>query len=249
MCQAIVKPAGISIQKNLLQLAWNDNADGAGFAYRRKNKIIIRKGFFTFRKFWSSYRKSGAEMLDCLIHFRFATHGNKNKANCHPHRFENAAMVHNGIFSQALPAPNDSRSDTRIFLDDLYAPAYKTNSETPHEFIQRNKIYTQSQIASNKIAFLSPDGFTILNEAHGAWVGGVWWSSGLPTPRYKWADVASDKWAKILSSRYDDDQEDLPYSYRSIKSDGARCQLCGQWRDQSVMLAGSLACGYCYEEF
>lgn len=55
---------------------------------------------------------------ECLIHMRFATHGSKCRANCHPFSKNGVFFAHNGV----LPIPSvDDKTDSEIvFREDIY---------------------------------------------------------------------------------------------------------------------------------
>lgn len=168
MCLAIAKPKNVLIPIENLENGWIANPDGAGFAVAHAGKIIVRKGFFSFRQFlrhWRLWQYHAA-----IIHFRFATHGYISQANCHPFRVGKAAMVHNGV----LPyRSTKARSDTNCFAREVIAPLVQMG-ELPYmrdelaEFIGRH----------NKLAFLFPDGeFDFVNEKQGVWDTGAWYSN------------------------------------------------------------------------
>lgn len=206
MCQAIVKPAGITIEKTVLQYAWDSNSDGAGFAVRHPDHTVnIYKGFFKFKHFWKAYQHH--EHLDCLIHFRYATHGTNTVDNCHPFPIgENAAMIHNGILDKFLPRATDPRSDTRVLIDDHIVPAWKASGVSVTEFLTHPsvKAMIESVIDYNKLAALTPEGFIIFNEALGEIVNGVWYSAGLPTPPVLYPSWNTHR-GRLSVSGYEDD--------------------------------------------
>lgn len=203
MCQAIVKPAGISIDKELLEQAWRDNPDGAGIAYRTsKGKVKITKGFFDYEDFLAFYERY--QHFDLLIHFRYATHGSIRIENCHPFPLaQNVALIHNGVLSQHLPIVGDDRSDTRVFVEDFLIP--KLSGQDTHVELQSMSLAQDiySNIGSSKLAVLTPTGFLIYNESLGEWADGVWWSAGKPM-----------LWNNLYS--YDDEESELS------------CVLCGE---------------------
>lgn len=183
MCQAIVKPAGISIDKQALRNAWDDNPHGAGMAIRRSDgSVVIAKGYMKFKKFYRAYRQ--VEQHDLLIHFRFATHGATNQANCHPFSIgDQAAMIHNGILNKwEPPTKGDTRSDTRYYIDNLLVPVIRESGMPPHDFINSavGKAVIEATREHGKFAMLTPQGFTIFGEKQGEWRNGVWWSAGYP---------------------------------------------------------------------
>lgn len=218
MCQAIVKPAGLSIAKSVLQCAWNANSDGAGFAVRHEGKVEIHKGYTKFKAFWKAYRHY--EELDCLIHFRYATHGGIDIDNCHPFPIgQEAAMIHNGILSRFLPSQHEKRSDTRLLIEDFIVPSWKASGKSVHSYLTSPEIVSliEKLIGHNKLAALTPHGFIILNEILGEWSEGVWYSAGVPMEEVRYS------YGKALSStigyKYDDDRGWYEALYDSIEDD------------------------------
>ena len=182
MCQAIVKPAGEILTKNMLHTAWCQNPDGAGFAYLQNKQVTIERGFFHFKEFWKSYRQY--QHLDCLIHFRLATHGPRSVNNCHPFTIADGAMVHNGILDKFLPFNNaDIRSDSLIFTERYLVPLLSKTKFSLFEFLT-DEVIQQSitlLIGCSKLAFLTPEGFVIYNKEYGQILDSVWFSAGIPT--------------------------------------------------------------------
>ena len=73
MCIAIYKPEGHLIPQETLERCFNANPDGAGYMFHKNDKLYIKKGFFTFKEFWSSYKRDKSKQT--VIHFRIKTHG------------------------------------------------------------------------------------------------------------------------------------------------------------------------------
>ena len=85
MCIVIYQPKGKQVQKAILQKAFENNPDGAGFMVQKdKEAPYMMKGFFDFDKFYKSYLPFSKGDYNVAIHFRIATHGTVNKDNCHP---------------------------------------------------------------------------------------------------------------------------------------------------------------------
>lgn len=188
MCLALYKPAGIKADWNKLQNGMEHNSDGAGFAVAVDGQLIVEKGFFKFEQFKMAFEPF--EMYDAIVHFRMATHGDKNKANCHPfdlRDFEDdlageassrtpVAVIHNGIFSQA----NDDQkqwSDTWHVCRDLLAPLWLSDDkcfEKAH-LIEMGDHYVGTY---NKLVFLDATGkCSIWGEKNGHWKDGSWYSN------------------------------------------------------------------------
>ena len=52
MCIAIAKPIGVEIPNDdILTNCFNNNPDGAGFAFNHNNEVVIRKGYMKLKDF------------------------------------------------------------------------------------------------------------------------------------------------------------------------------------------------------
>lgn len=181
MCQAIYKPVAVTIDETLLRAAWQSNSDGAGFAYRDGNKVRIEKGFTKLRHFLKAYKH--VEAAEMVIHFRFATHGGKDKGNCHPFRFLDGAFAHNGILWQ-YAEDKGKESDTVLFRREFLRPLAKvTRHDSLTTLLTSDGVteWLERHIGGgNRLVFLHPAGHTIINEDEGSWIQGAWFSGGNP---------------------------------------------------------------------
>lgn len=129
MCIAIVKPAGTVIDEAVLKTCFENNPDGAGFAYRTPEGLVVEKGLFTWEAFIDAYRARNVADVDALIHFRITTKGDDSPENTHPFAIQAGALIHNGTIShlgerRGVPG---AKSDTRelaekwdaVALDDM----------------------------------------------------------------------------------------------------------------------------------
>ena len=185
MCLAIYKPAGFSIPTEHLRAGFINNPHGAGFAYAKDGVVVIRKGFFTSFEFLAAYEKEVLPEMPVLVHFRWATHGKRNKFNCHPWPVCGGefAAVHNGIIN--IQSTN-KKSDTGHFIDLVLTPALEAFSDPSHPAL---KFMVEETVGShNKVVVMSGSGeVTIYNEKSGEWNGGVWYSnSGYEFASYRY---------------------------------------------------------------
>jgi hypothetical protein len=139
MCIIVYKPAGIPIPNyNILLNCFDSNPDGVGYMYQDNNsdKVIIEKGFMSFNDLIIAIENLNSKIditaSNLVIHFRYATQGSINPANCHPFPITakvkqlqqttitaNMAMVHNGVIPFCLDYNNKNKlSDTQIFIRD-----------------------------------------------------------------------------------------------------------------------------------
>lgn len=196
MCLAVFKPAKGRVIRREMQTAFHNNPDGAGFAYfdPDEGRVVIRRGYFHFKPFWRDL--SAAMAHPAIIHFRIATHGTTDEANCHPFPLKDGALVHNGIITQcgggwayydddgkygdsSWRAGLVDRSDTREFCEDYIG-------DMDVESMKQAKPLIEKFIGSfNKLVTLHDDGSHIIfNESAGAWRDGVWYSNNSYKPGY-----------------------------------------------------------------
>ena len=196
MCLAIYKPAATQPDKEAYRYGFESNDHGAGFAAVVNGKLVVEKGFFKFKKFWKAFEP----YAECaaLVHFRFATHGKRDEANCHPFMVaDDLAMIHNGVLPICTKSDKD-KSDTWHYVESVLKPLYEL---TP-EFYRHDAIayLGSAAISGSKFAFLRDDGdFAIWNEEAGVWTqDGHWYSNNsFEAPRI----------TRYSSSRYDDDDD------------------------------------------
>lgn len=193
MCLAIYKPATTKPDKEAYRYGFESNDHGAGFAAVVNGKLVVEKGFFKFKKFWKAFEP----YADCaaLVHFRFATHGKRDEANCHPFMVaDDLTMIHNGVLPICTKSDKD-KSDTWHYVESVLKPLHEL---TP-EFYRHDAIafLGSAAISGSKFAFLRADGdFAIWNEDDGVWTqDGHWYSNNsFEAPR-----------VTRYSSRFDDD--------------------------------------------
>lgn len=179
MCIIAVIPEGKQFSEQELSTCWKNNDDGGGFAYVKDGKVQIRKGFMdkeSFSKALNSLHGKYGATSPFIIHFRIRTHGAMDKERTHPFRLEDgSALAHNGILSG--PGMTDSvKSDTQLFIE-------RFGSLLSKEIVRREKQVIGKAIGFNKFAILHPDAtFTIVNDHHGTWDSGRWFSNSSYKP-------------------------------------------------------------------
>ena len=170
MCIAIVKNKNVDLpNKDILEICFKNNPDGAGFAYCRNNNIYIKKGFFTFNGFYNALKSVNIQKDESvLIHFRVATHGKINIENCHPFPIidkfskminpslitNGSVMVHNGKLS--IPITSSIYSDSMHFARALFEFDRNNNKDFINYIIRS----TENNKRGNRIGILNVDGTT-----------------------------------------------------------------------------------------
>ena len=176
MCIAILQRR--KIKRKILSNCFDNNPDGAGYMFHDGQELIIKKGFFTFKGFYSNYIDDWnkyKKVSDFILHFRIMTSGLKNSRNCHPHVVQmekekvKLAFVHNGIID----------IETEYVSSDSIAFA-KLLKQLPKNFLNNNAIISliETRIEKSKLIFMDNKGeTTIVNEDLGEWEKGNWFSN------------------------------------------------------------------------
>jgi len=212
MCIIALKTAGGRLTEDMLRACFTSNKDGAGYATaiinaKKDYSIYLKKGFFTFPKFYKEYESDITDKHTALVHFRIATHGEIGEDNCHPFKFaahgHEYAVAHNGVLGAFSNQVCGSKSDTRLFVERVIVPLAQKD---PRFFTNRRMHDALSAAIGsyNKVALLRDDAkYVLLNGAKGDWVDGVWFSNGSykPWPRYTASSLAyydgddDDQWS------------------------------------------------------
>lgn len=117
MCCIIYKPKGVPMpSRDILGKIKRLNHHGYGFV--STNHSYKGLGYRTFLRHLSEV----GEDEDCIIHFRFATHGSICRANCHPFAHDGVYFAHNGVL-----------------------PVYPVADMTDSEIVFRAKVYPAIQ--------------------------------------------------------------------------------------------------------
>lgn len=184
MCLIITSKNGKEISKEYLESGYDSNHHGAGIAYVKDGKLIVKKGFFKFDDFYEAYKECIGNPH--LIHQRWATAGLKDEENCHPfifaeeneikngvetgEKFPVACLVHNGVLTSWSHKIKD-KSDTFAFTEMILKPL---TNDVQGKFWWKNsglQWLLSSAICSNKFAILDSEGnIEIFNEDLGEYI-------------------------------------------------------------------------------
>jgi glutamine amidotransferase len=172
LCIAIVAPAGKVVEPQTLVTCNSGNPDGAGFAYIKDGKVELSKGFFKIGEFIPAYQKIAEQYgkdNPMLIHFRIATEGKINKANCHPFRIKGGALIHNGMLWGTAGGLEAEFSDTRTF-------ATRMHNELRYDVVKASIEELTQAVQWNKLAMLYDNGEYV---RIGKWYEdqGIWYSN------------------------------------------------------------------------
>lgn len=171
MCLIIASQTGKLPTEEVLQQGWNDNSDGWGLMQSDGSNVIVNKGL-RYKELEQLIEKLNGNPF--VIHYRWATHGNKNVDNCHPFRItKQLYMAHNGVIN--IECPNKLMSDTWHFSKKLIEMGLDHLAIKDEEIAAHIKKWIGS---GNKLAFLDYTGnITIVNDKAGHWEDGIWYSN------------------------------------------------------------------------
>lgn len=157
MCLAIYRPKGRKFPDEVFINGFDNNEDGAGFAFidEVKNKLVVVKGLMTKEKFFEEFKKIGD--AEAIIHFRRASPGMTiNEEQTHPFYCDTAdtfeCLVRDAdghgvnddkgkplvrasfefavLHNGKLPwKSTNKKSDTHCYFEDILEPAFQDNPE------------------------------------------------------------------------------------------------------------------------
>lgn len=175
MCIAIACPKGIAIpDEKILKNCFENNPDGAGFAYNLNGRVVIKKGFMKEKDFIQAIqehdKRYNLTRRGVLIHTRITTQGGTNQAMTHPFPIvgdegalkkieyvSDYAIIHNGIISLCTGyeyKKESSMSDTALFVRD-YLTRISTNENW---FNNKANMELIEKLIDSKMAILNADG-------------------------------------------------------------------------------------------
>lgn len=197
MCIIILNKKNL-LSKEHFKNSQKANNDGFGMAYIVNNEL---KTYKTIAYSWKDNYKHYLKIRNqtdkpILLHFRFATHGEKTLKNTHPFFISDVAMVHNGI----IDIDGDANKSDTVLFGELLEKLPNINELLLNDSFK--KIIENYIGLFNKLAFLFKNGdYKIYNEAQGHWQNENWYSNYgyldypiglLPTIKDKWADWRDD---------------------------------------------------------
>lgn len=184
MCIIVVKDKHNPLPKaSYLENCFDNNPDGAGFMYTKRNKVVIDKGYMTYKSFMKQYDKlcrkfNNFKNKSLIIHFRIGTAGSNSKKNTHPYPITDnisklhakyirtdLGMAHNGIIQEYNPTRKEKRldiNDTQNFIIKYVYPLY-----SHYKDFYKNQYITSGleDITGSRLAFLDKnDIITLVGE-------------------------------------------------------------------------------------
>ena len=254
MCMLCVVPPNVIPSRDMLENSALNNPHGFGFAIviPSEKRIHVERtmnadtSIARFIKMRGKYPEGYA-----MWHARFATHGSTTVDNCHPFQVGNDSktyLAHNGILPIIEPT-GDTRSDTRIFAEDLL-PSIGGVASLDNLQVQN---LIEDFTSGSKVCVLTvhPDAkfqCYLFHEEKG-WRddSNVWWSNDscyLPKP-YSYTSDYGNKWYSTK-----------PLDFLSTTKDEGifyECEVCELVIDEEQLLESGLGddycpqCGCCYQ--
>lgn len=171
MCVIIASRTGAIPSDEVMYRSKKDNPHGWGL-------MSFKEGQFTVLKGMNNYNLDlkTVEGSPYVLHLRWATHGPKVTANCHPFEITpRLHMAHNGVIDVEITNP--WQSDSFHFAAKLALMGLDKDS-IQDENVQK---YLGDMVTfRNKLAFMDDEGrITLINEEMGVWDGEVWHSNNI----------------------------------------------------------------------
>ncbi len=170
-------PAGKSIEERTLKQCYEANPHGSSFMFSFNGELKIFKtlSFQEFKREYANIKRVYANS-PFVLHFRIATSGQIDLANCHPFNINaSLGLSHNGIIRGY---GSRTKNDTREFIEQVLTPIVNKYGDAclfkPEVVADLGKHIG----AYNKFLIMSNDGkVSIVNEKSGYWVKGLWFSN------------------------------------------------------------------------
>ena len=173
MCIIVYKPENANMpSKKTLRHCWDNNSDGAGYMFAHNDKVIIKKGFMSFKSLYDSLRNDYTKFHDksFVIHFRISTQGGVRRDLTHPFPLtENIddmrllrttsdfGVAHNGIItltSTSLYNTTITYNDTMKFISEYLSLIISK----PKDLENEKTLKLIQKLADSKLAIMDNSG-------------------------------------------------------------------------------------------
>jgi predicted glutamine amidotransferase len=237
MCIAILQKENSKLDRRLIENCWTNNPHGAGLLWTENGCLKCFKSLDNLPQFIEKYEavtKDFGRFSKIVLHFRIATHGEKDFNNCHPHFVsDKIAFVHNGIIHVPMDL-KEIKSDTVVFNETILR-------KLPENFIENVAVQEllMRYTTGSKLVFLSSANVSyIVHENDGHWISdGIWCSNHSYTSYNDFSRLSllDQRWYPEKRSGLDrDDRLDFSEEFE-------QCLSCGGFLDSPR----SLEQGYC----
>ena len=173
MCIIVYKPENANMpSKKTLRHCWDNNSDGAGYMFAHNDKVIIKKGFMSFKSLYDSLRNDYTKFHDksFVIHFRISTQGGVRRDLTHPFPLtENIddmrllrttsdfGVAHNGVItltSTSLYNTTITYNDTMKFISEYLSLIISK----PKDLENEKTLKLIQKLAESKLAIMDNSG-------------------------------------------------------------------------------------------
>jgi hypothetical protein len=184
MCLIIANTTGERVPTEYIINAYSQNSDGFGIMYSKLGLLRVKRGLFTIANILDIFEGLADAQIPYVAHFRYATHGTMNSANCHPFPISTKqggiAMAHNGTLL-GTEWVSSKRSDTAILAGKITRHLEKKHI-APTNLFEKDIPFIEEHygkaVGYDKLVFMNGKGeINIFNEDCGLWMEGVWYSN------------------------------------------------------------------------
>lgn len=216
---------GANIPNAVVDTAMDRHPDGFGIASREYTadgmpRIVIAKYGPAERKaFRKAVKRIDRSDSEYVVHFRFGTHGPRDKAHAHPFTYSDpdpevgtVVVFHNGVIDVNTTS---QESDTEVFVRDYL-------TRLPSRWWDQEGIaaLVEKAIGWSRLVVMTATETVNLQERDGEWDGGLWYSSN-HRPSYKYAG------GKGVT--YPASESDTPNGTRWVTKSGEFVKVDGVW--------------------
>ena len=233
MCIAVVSPAGVKCPTlETLKNCWDNNRDGAGFAFPVRGGVKIQKGYMTWDAFKDAFEAANNRYdfnsLPILIHFRITSRGATCPELTHPFPLHydtgilkkleyvsDYAVIHNGTITMVSAPYNGDVSDTLVFIRDYLTLIAKN----PHWNHIKENIQLIHKLADSKMAILDKDGYVCMTDGFEEFEGNFYSNTSYKESRYRYHSSNNPHYSSYYNlyddyGRYDD-YDSYNYDYNN----------------------------------
>lgn len=208
MCLIIANPTCANVPNEYIINAFSQNSDGFGVMYSKYGVLRVKRGLFTIANVLQIFAELEAEQVPYVAHFRYATHGTMNSANCHPFPIANnlggIAMVHNGTLT-GKEWYSSTRSDTALLANKISKHIERKHIK-PRDLFEQDVPFVADKygesIGTDKLVFMNGKGeINIYNENNGLWMDDVWYSNlySLCSTRVRYGSWSRGTWTSKVT--------------------------------------------------
>jgi hypothetical protein len=176
MCLIAYVPAGKALKRDVFDHAHSVNRDGIGvMSNQGVEKFFGHKALKRAREYVATLAELGIEHA---VHWRYATHGAKRKALCHPFKLPNANayLMHNGVIGKCAKDSTDEASDTLLYVNSL------TDAPETGETLGYWNDVCDDIGDYNKCIVMYPDRFIFLHKDKFIEIDGILYSNAYSLP-------------------------------------------------------------------